>query len=69
MDPANRNEALRETLWYSEEGADMIMVKPAGFYLDIIYKLKQNFPGSTPLRLSGEWRILYDQTCSKTSTH
>ena len=44
MDPANSNEALRETALDVAEGADMIMVKPAGFYLDIITKIKQNFP-------------------------
>ncbi|HEL8418536.1 TPA: porphobilinogen synthase, partial [Legionella pneumophila] len=38
MDPANSEEAVRETRLDLEEGADMIMVKPAGFYLDIIYK-------------------------------
>lgn len=36
MDPANAREAIRETLLDEEEGADMIMVKPAGPYLDII---------------------------------
>lgn len=36
MDPANAREAIRETLLDEEEGADIIMVKPAGPYLDII---------------------------------
>lgn len=60
MDPANSNEALRESALDLEEGADMIMVKPAGFYLDIIYKLKQHFPDS-PLcayQVSGEYSMI-----------
>ena len=36
MDPANRREAIRELMLDEEEGADMVMVKPAGAYLDII---------------------------------
>lgn len=40
MDPANSREAIRETLLDEEEGADMIMVKPAGPYLDIIALVK-----------------------------
>lgn len=40
MDPANSDEAIRETLLDEEEGADIIMVKPAGPYLDIIAKVK-----------------------------
>ena len=36
MDPANRREAIRELILDEEEGADMVMVKPAGAYLDII---------------------------------
>jgi porphobilinogen synthase len=41
MDPANANEALREVWLDIEEGADMIMVKPALAYLDIIWRVKQ----------------------------
>jgi porphobilinogen synthase len=44
MDPPNGNEALREALLDVEEGADMLMVKPAHTYLDIIYRLKQAYP-------------------------
>ena len=44
MDPANSNEALREAMLDIEEGADMLMVKPAHTYLDIIYKIKQAYP-------------------------
>lgn len=41
MNPANRREAVREALLDSEEGADIIMVKPAGMYLDIIRDVRQ----------------------------
>jgi porphobilinogen synthase len=41
MDPANAEEALREVRLDIEEGADMIMVKPAHAYLDIIWRVKQ----------------------------
>jgi porphobilinogen synthase len=40
MDPANRREALKEVLHDLEEGADMVMVKPALSYLDIIREIK-----------------------------
>tara|TARA_R110002096_G_scaffold147671_27_gene307895 strand:+ start:4940 stop:5923 length:984 start_codon:yes stop_codon:yes gene_type:complete len=40
MDPANAREALREAMLDESEGADMMMVKPAGPYLDIIAKLR-----------------------------
>ncbi len=43
MDPANGDEALREVRLDLEEGADMIMVKPALPYLDIIYRVKKSF--------------------------
>ena len=60
MDPANGAEALRETQLDINEGADMIMVKPAGFYLDIIYRLKQRF-SDVPLcayQVSGEYSMI-----------
>jgi porphobilinogen synthase len=41
MDPGNGDEALREVLLDVEEGADMVMVKPAGPYLDILWRVKQ----------------------------
>ena len=44
MDSSNSDEALREALLDIEEGADMLMVKPAHTYLDIIYKIKQAYP-------------------------
>jgi porphobilinogen synthase len=40
MDPANAREALREAELDEAEGADMLMVKPAGAYLDIIAALR-----------------------------
>lgn len=60
MDPSNGFEAIRETLLDLDEGADMIMVKPAGFYLDIIYRLKQHAP-EVPLcayQVSGEYSMI-----------
>ncbi len=42
LDPANRREALRELMLDEEEGADMVMVKPAGAYLDIIRDVRDN---------------------------
>ena len=41
MDPANVREAVRETLLDEAEGADMLMVKPAGIYLDVIAKVRE----------------------------
>jgi len=41
MDPANAQEAIREVTMDVEEGADIIMVKPALSYLDIIYRVRQ----------------------------
>ncbi len=41
MDPANAREALREAMLDLEEGADMVMVKPALHYLDVIYRLRE----------------------------
>lgn len=43
MDPANSDEALREVALDIEEGADIVMVKPALSYLDIIYRVKTEF--------------------------
>jgi porphobilinogen synthase len=43
MDPANANEALREVALDIEEGADIVMVKPALAYLDIIWRVKSTF--------------------------
>jgi porphobilinogen synthase len=43
MDPANSDEALREVALDLEEGADMVMVKPALAYLDVVHRVKQRF--------------------------
>lgn len=43
MDPANGDEALREVALDLEEGADIIMVKPAMAYMDIIWRVKERF--------------------------
>lgn len=42
MDPANSNEALRELLLDENEGADIVMVKPASHYLDVVRMFKEN---------------------------
>lgn len=44
MDPANSQEALREVSLDIEEGADIVMVKPAHAYLDVIYRVKEMYP-------------------------
>ena len=43
MDPANAREALREVALDLEEGADIIMVKPALPYLDVIARVRERF--------------------------
>ncbi len=43
MDPANKREAMREVALDIEEGADIVMVKPALSYLDVISEVKNNF--------------------------
>ncbi|MCK5348760.1 MAG: porphobilinogen synthase [Desulfobacula sp.] len=59
MDPANSTEAIREATMDIEEGADIIMVKPALAYLDIIYRLKEEI--DLPIaayNVSGEYSIM-----------
>jgi porphobilinogen synthase len=59
MDPANAAEALRETELDLAEGADMVMVKPALPYLDIIRNVKQRFGAPTfAYQVSGEYAML-----------
>ena len=59
MDPANTNEALREVALDIEEGADIVMVKPALPYLDIIYRIKEQFDYPTAAyNVSGEFSML-----------
>jgi len=59
MDPANGNEALWEVAIDLEEGADMVMVKPGMPYLDIVYRVKQQFGVPTYVyQVSGEYAML-----------
>ena len=59
MDIANSNEALREVEADIEEGADIVMVKPAGPYLDVIYRVKQKFGMPTAAyQVSGEYAMI-----------
>ena len=59
MDPANRNEALREIELDLEEGADMVMVKPGMPYLDIVALVKDAFAAPTFVyQVSGEYAML-----------
>lgn len=59
MDPANTNEALREVELDIEEGADIVMVKPALHYLDVIYRVKTEFAHPTAAyHVSGEYSML-----------
>ena len=60
MDPGNVREALREVATDIEEGADMLMVKPALHYLDVIYRVRESFP-ELPLvayNVSGEYAMI-----------
>ncbi len=59
MNPANAREALIEATLDEEEGADMLMVKPGGAFLDIIYRLRQH--SQLPIaayQVSGEYAML-----------
>ncbi len=59
MDVANSNEALREVETDIEEGADIVMVKPAGAYLDIIWRVKERFELPTAAyQVSGEYAMI-----------
>jgi porphobilinogen synthase len=59
MDPANANEALREVYLDIQEGADMVMVKPALAYLDIITRVKERFRMPTAAyNVSGEYAMV-----------
>lgn len=60
MNPANKREAIIEAELDIREGADMIMVKPATLYLDVIHLLKENF--QTPItayNVSGEYAMIH----------
>jgi len=59
MDPANQREAMREIALDVEEGADIILVKPAMPYLDIIQRARQEF--NLPIaayQVSGEYSMI-----------
>jgi porphobilinogen synthase len=59
MDPANRREAIREAALDIEEGADMLIVKPALPYLDVLSEVRQTF--NVPVaayQVSGEYAML-----------
>ena len=59
MDPANGREALREVLLDVEEGADLVIVKPAGPYLDVIHRVREAV--SVPVvayQVSGEFSLI-----------
>ena len=59
MDPPNGDEAIREVMYDLEEGADIVMVKPALAYLDLIWRVKQEF--GVPVaayNVSGEYSMI-----------
>jgi len=59
MDPSNRDEALREATFDDQEGADILMVKPALSYLDIVRDLKNNFDRPIACyNVSGEYAMI-----------
>ena len=59
MDPANSNEALREVALDIAEGADMVMVKPGMPYLDVLWRVKEQFKVPTfAYQVSGEYAML-----------
>jgi porphobilinogen synthase len=60
MDPANSDEALREVALDLEEGADIVMVKPALPYLDVIRRIKDRFDAPVAAyNVSGEYAMLH----------
>ena len=59
MDPANADEALREVEEDIDEGADIVMVKPAMPYLDILWRVKERFAYPTAAyQVSGEYAMI-----------
>jgi porphobilinogen synthase len=59
MDPANSDEALHEVALDLAEGADMVMVKPGLPYLDVLYRVKQQFRRPTyAYQVSGEYAMI-----------
>ncbi|MEX0620900.1 MAG: porphobilinogen synthase [Solirubrobacterales bacterium] len=59
LDPANTDEAVREALLDLEEGADAVMVKPAGYYLDVVERIKRETGAPVAAyQVSGEYSML-----------
>jgi porphobilinogen synthase len=59
MDPANGDEALREAAIDAAEGADLLMVKPALAYLDVLWRIKQDLGLPTAAyHVSGEYAMV-----------
>jgi porphobilinogen synthase len=59
MDPANGDEAIRETELDIDEGADLVMVKPALAYMDVLWRLKETFGMPTvAYNVSGEYAMV-----------
>ena len=59
MDYANAAEALREAALDVEEGADILLVKPASLYLDILWRIRERFGLPTAVyHVSGEYAML-----------
>lgn len=66
MDPANTLEALREVRLDIEEGADIIMVKPALAFLDVIYRIKNEFDlPVAAYNVSGEYSMIKAASAKK----
>ncbi|MBV9671228.1 MAG: porphobilinogen synthase, partial [Verrucomicrobia bacterium] len=59
MDPANALEALREVSLDVDEGADLLIVKPGFFYMDILWRTKERFALPTAVySVSGEYAMI-----------
>ena len=59
MDPANADEALHEVELDLAEGADIVMVKPALAYLDILWRVRERFGRPTAVyHVSGEYALI-----------
>lgn len=58
MDPANAREAFRESALDAEEGADILMVKPAGLYLDIVHEIRSLGLPVAAYQVSGEYAMI-----------
>ena len=63
MDPANVREALREAALDVAEGADMLMVKPALSYLDVIRAVRERYPGAAPGGIQRQRGVFDGQGC------